>query len=172
MINLPILQGYFKMLEKIKFPNAIINELVFNIPASAKLTISVNNANGKYDYDPNKTQFLILYRSKNDDNISAAGHESIEKLITAVKINRGAVAVINQSINNQLSFTQLKNNIQLKTIICLGVTPEMLRLYVEYQLYSILIYSEITMVYCEDIDEMDKQKKTVLWNRLQTIFNL
>ncbi|MFI5172028.1 MAG: hypothetical protein ACHQFW_06530 [Chitinophagales bacterium] len=160
------------MSEKIKFPDAIIDEMVFWVPDSAKLTISVNNANGIDVYDPNKTELIILYRSQSASDITPAGKEAIEKMINAVKLDRKVVSVINLANHLEFNFRSLAAGVKLNTILGLGITPDQLRLHIEFTMYKILVYNNINLLFCDDIDIMEKQMKTLLWNRLQTIFNL
>lgn len=91
------------MIDKIEFPAAIVDEKVYLIPSSAKLTISPINANLNPINLSNNNGTIIIYSAENSGDIDPQGLESINKLLGAVKLNPEETVLSNTTLNNRLT---------------------------------------------------------------------
>ncbi len=160
------------MIDKIEFPAAIVDEKVYLIPSSAKLTISAINANLNPINLSNNNGTLIIYSGVNGEDISAEGIESIKKLIVAVKLDPEETVFLRYKSDHPLRFYALSKTISFSKLICFGVTAEMLGLHFVYRNHKLLKFNNIDIVICDNIEGMEKPARLLLWNQLKLMYNI
>jgi len=160
------------MIDKIEFPAAIVDEKVYLIPASAKLTISLVNANLNPINLSNNNGTLIIYSGVNDEDISVEGIESIKKLIIAVKLDPEETIFLRYRPDHPMSFNVLSKTIAFSKLICFGVTAEKIGLHFVHRNHIYLKFNNIDIVICDNIEDMEKPIRLLLWNQLKLMYKI
>lgn len=160
------------MNELIQFPAAIVDEPVYLIPDSAKLTISPLNANLIPTYPLNKNGTVIFYTAPKGGNISAEGVTAINKLILAVKLKPEETFCTEVLPDMDFRFNKLIKDYPVTQLICFGIEPENLGLHLDLIKYKAFKFNKIDMIFCDSMEGMALQKRTLLWNQLKLMYNI
>ncbi len=160
------------MPDKIEFPAAIVDEKVYLIPSSAKLTISPVNANLNPINLSNNNGTIILYSGNNGDDISSEGFESIKKLIVAVKLDPEETICLRYLHDTPFSFKELQAKFAFDKLICFGVTAKNIGLHIEYRNHIYLKFNGIDIIICDNIEGMEKPIRLLVWNQLKLMYKI
>ena len=160
------------MIDKIEFPAAIVDEKVYLIPSSAKLTISPINANLNPINLSNNNGTIIIYSAENSGDIDPQGLESINKLLGAVKLNPEETVLIKYDPKQPVNFNTLSRNLTISKLICFGIKAENIGLHIEYRNHIYLKFNNIDIIICDNIEGMEKPKRALLWSQLKLMYNI
>ncbi|HVM89228.1 MAG TPA: hypothetical protein VMT76_13650 [Puia sp.] len=125
----------------------------------------------------NKKRILILVKSKDAVFVNDRGLFFLIKLLEACKMNIDDVAIVNNA-ENKLSITDLKKELQPKSIILFGCTPTNIQLPIEFPMFKLQEYDSSTYLYVPGLEELDtntndgKILKSKLWVCLKKLFDI
>ena len=160
------------MMDKIEFPVAIVDEKVYLIPSSAKLTISPINANLNPINLLNNNGTVIIYSGVNSEDINAEGLASIKKLIFAVKLDPEETVFVNYNQDQSLTFNALSKTMSFTKLICFGITGANIGLHLDIRNHIYMKFNDIDIIMCDNIEDMGKPTRALLWSQLKLMYNI
>lgn len=152
--------------------SAVIDEILYLIPDSAKLTISPINANDLTHILTPKVETVFIAGSHSADGLTQEGKVTLDKLIAACKLPADSFVVLHSHLTPDLRWPMLTASSAVKRIISLGPTPDTLGLHIDFQFYKILNFNNIELIISHNIEDITPEHKKVLWGRLQTLFGI
>lgn len=159
-------------LQKIHFTDAILEETAFLLPDVAKLTISANNANDKPVINLNNVSTILLYQPVNGTAVSEATITAMQKMAQALQLAPESYAMINIADYPGLKFHHLTSSASVSRLICLGVDPESIGLWVDFSFYKQFKFNNLDILISHNMEGISADHKKILWAKLQIMFNL
>ncbi len=160
------------MTEIPQIQDALLDEMVYLIPDSANLTISINNIHQKPVDSKNNPPLLIIANSNTEGILSPETVDMLSKMLVALRLPAENIPVIPFQTTQILPLFPLLNLLNPGCVLVLGPTGKTLHFYPEYTMYKQLIFRNISFLFCDAPEDLDNQRKKVLWKRLQEVFNL
>jgi DNA polymerase III psi subunit len=139
-------------------------ELIFNTPQDVQ---SCDLISGRVDADV--VVFFVLNQSESTkDELKTM----VFNMMKAVKIEAEDVLMVN--VLKSISFSNIKSIVNFKKAIIFGVGNLSMGWQIETVPYTLFNFSGVEILIAEDLEQIskDKQKKVVLWQFLQQLFQL
>lgn len=152
--------------------SAVIDETLYLIPDSTKLTISPINANDLTHILTPQVETVFITGSRSADGLTQDGKVTLDKLIAACKLPAGSFALLHSHLTPGLHWSMLSHSTAVKRIISLGPTPDSLGLHIDFQYYKIMNFNNIELVISHNIEDITPEQKKMLWGRLQTLLGI
>lgn len=158
--------------DKIQFNNAVLDETLYLLPDSAKLTISSNNANQLTFLTGDKVSTLLICLPDSGNEIAEETLVSLHKIAAAVKLTTQEYAILNVKNFPNFRFNQLVDYPQIKHVICFGIAGEDLGLHLDYYIYKSFYFNNIHILMSDSMRDISPDNKKLLWHVLQFMFKL
>ena len=159
-------------LQKIHFTDAILEETAFLLPDVAKLTISANNANDKTVINLNNVSTILLYQPVTGTAVSEATITAMQKMAQALQLSQESYCILNLADYPGLKLYNLTANPSVSKLICLGVEPESIGLWVDFIYYKQFKFNNLDILISHNMEGITADHKKILWGKLQIMFNL
>lgn len=159
-------------LQKIHFTDAILEETAFLLPDVAKLTISANNANDKPVINLNNVSTILLYQPVTGTAVSEATITAMQKMAQALQLSPESYCILNLADYPGLKLYNLTANPSVSRLICLGVEPEAIGLWVDFIYYKQFKFNNLDILISHNMEGITADHKKILWGKLQIMFNL
>jgi hypothetical protein len=158
--------------DKIQFNNAVLDETLYLLPDSAKLTISLNNANQLPFLTGDKVSTLLICSPDSGNEIAEETLVSLHKLAAAVKLSPQDYAILNVKNFPNFRFNHLLDYPQIKNVVCFGIPGEVLGLHLDYYIYNSFYFNNISTLMSDSMKDMNPDNKKRLWHALQIMYKL
>ncbi len=159
-------------LQKIHFTDAILEETAFLLPDVAKLIISANNANDKPVINLNNVSTILLYQPVTGTAVSEATITAMQKMAQALQLSQESYCILNLADYPGLKLYNLTANPSVSKLICLGVEPESIGLWVDFIYYKQFKFNNLDILISHNMEGITADHKKILWGKLQIMFNL
>ena len=159
-------------LQKIHFTDAILEETAFLLPDVAKLIISANNANDKPVINLNNVSTILLYQPVTGTAVSEATITAMQKMAQALQLSPESYCILNLADYPGLKLYNLTANPSVSKLICLGVEPESIGLWVDFIYYKQFKFNNLDILISHNMEGITADHKKILWGKLQIMFNL
>lgn len=161
-----------KMPKHIAFDAAVLDETIYIVPDDAKLTISATNANDVSHLISPEVETVVVIMPYDKQQLTDKGKQATEKLIGALKLEPGKVALISLPENPRFSFRHMRHASQLKQVILLGCSLKRLGVHVDTLKYKPFIFNGLEIIISDSLEVISDTDKKVFWVRLQQMFKL
>ncbi len=159
-------------LQKIHFTDAILEETAFLLPDVAKLTISANNANDKPVINLNNVSTILLYQPVTGTAVSEATITAMQKMAQALQLSPESYCILNLADYPGLKLYNLTASPSVSRLICLGVEPAAIGLWVDFIYYKQFKFNNLDILISHNMEGITADHKKILWGKLQIMFNL
>ncbi|MDF2191721.1 hypothetical protein [Paraflavitalea sp. CAU 1676] len=125
----------------------------------------------------NRQQVSVIVRSPGEAFLPENNLQLLTKMLGACKLNLGDVAIVNDA-NLRVDMNLLKRQLQPKTALLFGVTPEEAGLPLSFPAFKAQEYAGTTYLFTPSLDELNmetedgKLLKRRLWDSLRKIFGV
>jgi len=125
----------------------------------------------------NKKNIVLIAHSNDAVFVTEAHLAWLIKLLDACKMNLEDVAILNNA-TEQIIITELKKQLNPKTLILFGVEPPAIRLPIHFPMFKLQEYGGCVYIYAPALEELNQDTnegkilKSKLWVCLKKLFEL
>lgn len=125
----------------------------------------------------NQKKVTILLQDHAAVHVADESLQFLTSILAACKLNMGDVAIVNTA-NQNLSYAQIKTELQPSTLLLFNITAASIALPFEVPQYQVQQYNHCTLLFSAPLqamlvkDETAKIEKGKLWNALKKTFNI
>lgn len=125
----------------------------------------------------NKKNISVVVNEGKALFINEAELDFLTKILTACNLNIADIAIVNNH-NQEINFQQLKDQLEAKYILLLGIEPTTIRLPFSVPHFQVQPFSDTTIFHTPPLSSMlpntqdSRLLKSKLWLSLKTAFNL
>jgi hypothetical protein len=125
----------------------------------------------------NQKKVTILLQDHTAVHLADESLQFLTSILAACKLNMGDVAIVNTA-NQNLSYAQIKTELQPSTLLLFNITAASIALPFEVPQYQVQQYDHCTLLFSAPLqamlvkDETAKTEKGKLWNALKKTFNI
>lgn len=125
----------------------------------------------------NQKKVTILLQDHTAVHVADESLQFLTSILAACKLNMGDVAIVNTA-NQNLSYAQIKTELQPSTLLLFNITAASIALPFEVPQYQVQQYNHCTLLFSAPLqamlvnDETAKTEKGKLWYALKKTFNI
>ncbi len=160
------------MNDKLTFKKAILDETVYVIPDATKLTNVADTLNQFLFEGGNGKKVSIIYRPAHGNKLDNESKNTLLKVVNALKLTLDDVAIINTEESGYNHFQFINAKLHPTYLLCFGIGPHDLGIRITHEFYKEYSISGVRVIFSHAVEALDKQRKNVLWGRLQEMFQM
>lgn len=159
------------MANKFDFLQANLNETIYHIPDGVKISISANKIN-EYGDGKKRVENLVLYNPATGGDLTAEFRETLDKIISVIPDHTKNAEQLNFKSFNRPDFQSLQKTFGFHNLVCFGVTPRAIGIHADLDYYQIVRIGNVSFLFSEAVEKLDKPKKSRLWGSLKVLYGL